>query len=334
MTTNSQIKPDPSSKTRRRESLIRRTTTVTLAALFGVALTASFAHADGNGIRYKTAQVDGLKIFYREAGDPARPTVVLLHGFPSSSHMFRDLIPQISSKYHVIAADMPGFGYSDQPTLAQFDYSFAHLTDVMDDFLGVVGAKRYSLYVMDYGSPVGFRLFVKHPDRVQAIISQNGNAYSEGLSQFWADNLVPYWKNKNAETEKKPEALLTLGVTKFQYTQGFRDIENVNPDSYANDQAILDRPGNREIQLALFYDYRNNVAQYDQWHEVLRQVQPPVLAVWGKNDPIFIPPGAEAFKRDVPKAEVHFLDTGHFALEEDSNKVAGFMLPFLDRNVK
>lgn len=308
-----------------------------LAAAAAIALTIlplSSARADGNGVSYRTAQVDGLNIFYREAGDPAKPTIVLLHGFPSSSHMYRDLIPKLSGRYHVIAADMPGFGYSDQPSIDQFEYSFAHLTDVMDDFINSRGIKRYAIYVMDYGSPVGFRLFVKHPERITAIVSQNGNAYNEGLSPFWGENLVPYWNDKNAETEKKPRTLVEFGTTKFQYTQGFRNPENVNPDSYTNDQAILDRPGNKDIQLALFYDYRTNVAQYDQWHATLRKYHPPILAVWGKNDPIFIPPGAEAFKRDVPDAEVHFLDTGHFALEEDSDKIAGYMLDFLKRKVK
>lgn len=307
----------------------------TLPAVFAatLALSSTPALADGNHISYKTTTVDGLKIFYREAGDPKRPTIVLLHGFPSSSHMFRDLIPKLAGKYHVIAADMPGFGYSDQPSIDQFNYTFAHLTDVMDDFLNKVGPQKYSIYVMDYGSPVGFRLFVKHPEKIQAIISQNGNAYNEGLSAFWGENLVPYWKNKNAETEQKPRALLTIGTTKFQYTQGFRNAENVNPDSYANDQAILDRPGNQDIQLALFYDYRTNVAQYDDWHVALRRAKPPLLAVWGKNDPIFIPPGAEAFKRDVPDAEIHFLDTGHFALEEDSDKIADTIVAFMKKKV-
>lgn len=306
---------------------------VVAAGLLALGMAAP-AHADGNGTTYKTTQVDGLKIFYREAGDPARPTIVLLHGFPSSSHMFRDLIPKLSGRHHVIAADMPGFGYSDQPSAAQFTYSFSHLTDVMDDFITSVGVKRYSIYVMDYGAPVGFRLFVKHPERIQAIVSQNGNAYTDGLSPFWAENLVPYWTNKTAETERKPAGLLSLGTTMFQYTQGFRDPADVSPDAYTSDQAILDRPGNREIQLALFYDYRTNVAQYDQWHAALRRVHPPLLAVWGKNDPIFIPPGAEAFRRDVPEAEVHFVNTGHFALEEDSDKIADYMLDFLGRTVK
>lgn len=285
-------------------------------------------------ISYHYQKVGGISIFYREAGSPSRPTVVLLHGYPSSSHMYRDLIPKLASRYHVIAPDMPGFGYSDQPALANFDYTFAHLTDVMDDFLNAISVQKYSIYVMDYGSPIGFRLFVKHPERIQAIISQSGNAYSEGLSPFWAEFLVPYWKERNPETEKKARELLTLEITKFQYTKGFRNPENVNPDSYTFDQMGLDRPGNAEIQMALFYDYQTNVKQYSQWHDVLRRVQPPVLCVWGKNDPIFIPPGAEAFRRDVPKVEIHFVDTGHFALEEDLDEIASRTLAFLARNVR
>ena len=280
-------------------------------------------------ISYRNKKIRDVNIFYREAGSPSRPTVVLLHGFPSSSHMYRGLIPRLAERYHVIAADMPGFGYSDQPPADKFEYTFAHLTDVMDDFLNAIGVQKYSIYVMDYGSPVGFRLFVKHPERIQAIVSQNGNAYDEGLSPFWAEFLEPYWKKRNAETEKKVRGLLALETTKFQYTQGFRNPENINPDSYTFDQMILDRPGNAEIQLALFYDYRTNVQQYPQWHETLRRVQPPLLSVWGSNDPIFSAPGAEAFRRDVPKAEIHFVETGHFALEEDLDTIASHMLAFL-----
>lgn len=287
-----------------------------------------------NQTTYKTQQVGAVKIFYREAGSPSRPTIVLLHGFPSSSHMFRDLIPQLSGQYHVIAADMPGYGYSDQPSPDQFDYTFDHIADVMDQFLDSVGVKKYSVYIQDYGSPIGFRLFLKHSYRIQAIITQNGNAYEEGLSPFWAESIVPYWKDKNPETEKKIRDLLTLETTKFQYTKGFRNPENVSPDSYTFDQMTLDRPGNDVIQLALFYDYQNNVKQYPQWHEALRKARPPVLAVWGKNDPIFLPAGAEAFKRDVPNAEVHFVDSGHFALEEDSTVIAQYILAFLPKHVK
>ena len=283
---------------------------------------------------YRNQKAGGVNIFYREAGSPASPTIVLLHGFPSSSHMYRDLIPKLAGRYRVIAADMPGFGYSDQPPLGQFEYTFAHLTDVMDEFLNAIGVTKYSIYVMDYGSPVGFRLFLKHPERIQAIVSQSGNAYSEGLSPFWAEFLVPYWKQRNPETESKARQLLTLDLTKFQYSKGFRHPENVNPDSYMFDQMGLDRPGNDEIQLALFTDYQTNIDQYPQWHEALRRVQPPVLCVWGKNDPIFIPAGAEAFRRDVPKAEIQFIDTGHFALEEDLDSIAASVLTFLARHLK
>lgn len=284
--------------------------------------------------RYQTRRVDGLNIFYREAGSSSQPTIVLLHGFPSSSHMYRDLIPKLAVSYHVIAADMPGFGYSDQPTVEEFDYTFDHLANVMDHFLDSIGLTRYSIYIQDYGSPVGFRLFLKHPERIQAIISQNGNAYEEGLSPFWAESIVPYWKEKNPETEKKIRGLLTLETTKFQYTQGFRNPEDVSPDSYTFDQMTLDRPGNAQIQLALFYDYQNNVKQYPLWHEMLRRVHPPVLAVWGKNDPIFLPAGADAFKKDVPDAEIHFVDSGHFALEEDVNAIANYVLAFLPKHVR
>lgn len=276
----------------------------------------------------------GVNIFYREAGSPSRPAIVLLHGFPSSSHMYRDLIPKLAGRYHVIAPDLPGFGHSDQPAMANFAYTFAHYTDVMDEFLTAIGVQKYSIYVMDYGSPVGFRLFVKHPERIQAIVSQSGNAYREGLSPFWAEFLVPYWKERNPETEKKARALLTLDLTKFQYSKGFRNPENVNPDSYTFDQMGLDRPGNDEIQLALFTDYQTNIDQYPQWHAALRRVQPPVLCIWGKNDPIFIPAGAEAFKGDVPKAEIEYLDTGHFALEEDLDVIASRVLAFLAKHVR
>lgn len=287
-----------------------------------------------NQTTHKIQKVGSVKIFYREAGSSSRPTIVLLHGFPSSSHMFRDLIPQLSGRYHVIAADMPGYGYSDQPSPEQFEYTFDHIAEVMDQFLDSVGVKKYSIYIQDYGSPIGFRLFLKHPDRIQAIITQNGNAYEEGLSPFWAESIVPYWKDKNPETEKKIRELLTLETTKFQYTMGSHNPQNVSPDSYTFDQMTLDRPGNDVIQLALFYDYQNNVKQYPQWHEALRKAKVPVLAVWGKNDPIFLPAGAEAFKRDVPNAEVHFVDSGHFALEEDSTEIARYILAFLPKHVR
>lgn len=282
---------------------------------------------------YKTQPVDGINIFYREAGSRNQPTIVLLHGFPSSSHMYRDLIPKLSGSYHVIAPDMPAFGYSDQPSIDTFEYTFNHLAEFMDRFLDAIAVDRYSIYVQDYGSPVGFRLFMKHPERIQAIISQNGNAYEEGLGDFWGEAIMPYWKARNAQTEKKVAELLTFESTKFQYSAGVRNPECVSPDSYHSDQRTLDRPGNREIQLALFYDYHTNVEQYSQWHQALRKVQPPLLAVWGKNDPIFIPAGAEAFRRDLPDAEIHFVDSGHFALEEEADAIADHILAFLAKHV-
>jgi pimeloyl-ACP methyl ester carboxylesterase len=300
-----------------------------------LALGCSYAASpETNRVTYHTTEAAGVKIFYREAGDSSRPTIVLLHGFPSSSHMYRNLIPRLAVKYHVIAPDFPGFGQSEQPSPAQFAYTFDHLAEVTDALLDSLKLDHYAVYVQDYGAPVGFRLFVKHPEKITAIITQNGNAYEEGLSPFWDEFLRPYWKAKTPETEAKVRGLLTLETTKFQYTAGFRDPKNVSPDAWTHDQDILDRPGNQEIQLALFDDYQSNLKQYDHWHEVLRQVQPPVLAVWGKNDPIFAAPGASAFQRDVPKAEVLFLETGHFALEEDGDVIADSILDFLDRNLK
>jgi len=285
-------------------------------------------------VRYRRRAVDGIVLFYREAGDPTKPTVLLLHGFPSSSHMFRDLIPKLAGRYHVIAPDYPGFGYSDQPTTTQFKYTFDSIADLLDKFLKAVSVERYSIYIQDYGAPVGMRLFVNHPERIQAIITQNGNAYTEGLGVFWADTMEPYWKDRNPITEKKVRGLLTLESTKYQYFAGVKDPEALSPDSYTFDQLTLDRPGNAEIQLALVYDYQNNVARYPQWHETLRKIKPPVLAVWGKNDPFFIPAGAEAFKRDVPDAEIHFLDTGHFALEEHAESIAEHIVRFLSARIR
>ncbi|WP_109487660.1 alpha/beta fold hydrolase [Occallatibacter savannae] len=283
---------------------------------------------------YRTETVDGLNIFYREAGSKDAPAVVLLHGFPSSSHMYRNLIPILATKYHVIAPDYPGFGYSDAPAAGEFEYTFDHLAKIIERFLEQKEIEKYSVYIQDYGSPVGFRLAAAHPERVQAIISQNGNAYEEGLSAFWGEYLQPYWKDRNETTEAKMRGLLSLEATRMQYLTGVRNPEQVSPDAWQHDQALLDRAGNPEIQLDLFYDYRNNLPLYPAWHEYLRTKQPPVLLVWGKNDQIFIEPGARAFLRDRPDAELHLLDTGHFALEEDSETIGGLMLDFLKRKVK
>ena len=292
------------------------------------------AMAEPPRVTYHTAQVDGLKLFYREAGPKDAPTVVLLHGFPSSSHMFRELIPRLSDKYHVVAPDYPGFGYSDAPSPDQYAYTFDHLADTVDHFLDQKGITKYSIYVQDYGSPIGFRLATRHPERIQAIITQNGNAYDEGLSPFWAEFLYPYWKDPNPTTEAKVRQLLALDATKLQYLQGFRNPDDVSPDSYLFDQSKLDRPGNDKIQLALFYDYRNNPPLYPAWHKYLRDKKPPVLVVWGKNDPVFAPAGAEAFLRDVPQAELHLLDTGHFALEEDGAEIAQIIRAFLAKHIR
>jgi len=288
--------------------------------------------ADTPAITYHTVKVDGLNLFYREAGEPSRPTIVLLHGFPSSSHMYRDLIPKLAVKYHVIATDYPGFGYSDQPAATDFAYTFDHLAAVTDDLLNLLNLDKYSIYIQDYGSPVGFRLLVKHPGKIQAIITQNGNAYEAGLSPAWQP-FRDYWSDRSPANEAKLRGFLTLGTTKFQYTQGYRNPANISPDTWTFDQLTLDKPGNAEIQLALFYDYQNNVKQYDAWHAVLRKYQPPVLAVWGKNDPFFLPAGAFAYTNDVPNAEIHLLDTGHFALEEDGDVIADYILDFLNRKV-
>lgn len=283
---------------------------------------------------YRTAQLEGLNLFYREAGPAGAPAVVLLHGFPSSSHMYRNLIPILATRYHVIAPDYPGFGYSDAPPADKFEYTFDRLALVIQTFLEQKGIEKYSIYIQDYGSPVGFRLATAHPERVQAIISQNGNAYDEGLSPFWAEYLQPYWKQRNAETEAKMRGLLSLDATKMQYLTGVRDPEQVSPDAWQHDQSLLDRAGNQDIQLDLFYDYRNNLALYPAWHEYLRTSRPPLLLVWGKNDQIFIEPGARAFLRDQPEAELNLLDTGHFALEEDAETIGKLMLDFLGRKVK
>jgi pimeloyl-ACP methyl ester carboxylesterase len=307
---------------------------VAAAVFLATPAAVAFAQTGSAPVAYHTTTVDGLKIFYREAGPKDAPTVVLLHGFPSSSHMFRELIPRLSDKYHVVAPDYPGFGYSDAPAPEQYAYTFDHLAETIEHFIEQQGIAKYSVYVQDYGAPVGFRLATRHPERIQAIITQNGNAYDEGLSPFWAEYLYPYWKDPNAANEAKVRQLLSIDATKLQYQQGFRNAEDVSPDSYTFDQAGLDRPGNDRIQLALFYDYRKNPPLYASWHQYLREKKPPVLAVWGKNDPIFLPAGAEAFLRDDPRTVLHFVNTGHFALEEDGAEIAQAIREFLGKNVR
>jgi len=282
--------------------------------------------------RYQNAIVDGSKIFYREAGPKTAPTILLLHGFPTSSHMFRNLIPALADRYHVIAPDLPGFGFSETPDRKQFPFTFEHLANVIDTFTQTIGLKRYAIYVFDYGAPVGLRLALAHPERVTAIISQNGNAYEEGLSQGW-NPIQKYWKEPTLENRTALRDFLTPAATRSQYLYGVADETLVAPEAYQLDSALLARPGNDEIQLDLFLDYASNVALYPKFQGYFRANQPPLLAVWGKNDPFFLPPGAEAFKRDNPSAEVHFFETGHFALETHHQEIADAIREFLDRKL-
>ena len=283
-------------------------------------------------VLYHTAPIDGVDIFYREAGTKDKPTVLLLHGFPSSSHMFRNLIPLLADRYHVVAPDLPGFGFTVAPDRAEFGYSFANLAKVIGAFTDAIGLARFAIYVFDYGAPVGFRLALAHPDRVTAIISQNGNAYEEGLSGGWSP-IQRYWQDPTPANRKELRSFLSPDATKWQYTHGVADPAEVAPESYTLDSVLLSRPGNDEIQLDLFLDYASNVALYPNFQAYFAERKPPLLAVWGKNDPFFLPPGAEAFKRDNPNAEVRFFDTGHFALETHAVEIANAIREFLGRTV-
>jgi pimeloyl-ACP methyl ester carboxylesterase len=278
-------------------------------------------------VTYNTVKIDGLDIFYREAGDPSKPTLLLLHGFPTSSHMFRNLIPALSDRFHLVAPDYPGFGQSTAPAVAEFNYTFDNLASVVDKFTNAIGLKSYSLYMQDYGAPVGYRLAAKNPDRVRALIVQNGNAYEEGLRGFWTP-LKDYWRKPNEANAAKLRDFLEIDSTKWQYTHGTRDPKRISPDTWTIDQALLDRPGNKEIQLKLFLDYGSNPPLYPQWHAYFRKYQPPTLIVWGKNDKIFPAEGAEPYKRDLKRIEFYLLDTGHFALEEDGDVIAAHIRDF------
>jgi len=281
-------------------------------------------------IAYRTVDVNGLKVFYRETGTAGAPKLLLLHGFPSSSHMFRDLIPLLADRFHIIAPDLPGFGRSDMPPRDAFAYTFDHIADVIDRFTEVVGFDRYAIYVFDYGAPTGFRLAVRHPERITAIISQNGNAYEEGLSDGW-NPIRAYWQEPSQEHRDALRAFLAPEATLWQYTHGVPDTTAVSPDGYSLDDFYMARPGAHDIQLDLFGDYRSNVALYPTFQAYFRKHQPRFLAVWGKNDPFFLPPGAEAFKRDLPNADVRFFDTGHFALETHAADIAAAITGFLTR---
>ncbi len=303
-----------------------------LSALLAFAVLATPAFAADTATHHRTAKVDGIEIFYREAGPRDAPVVVLLHGFPSSSHMYRNLIPALAPRYRVIAPDYPGFGESAVPPRGKFEYSFARFAEITDSLLASLGADRYAIYIQDYGAPVGLRLALRHPERVTALIVQNGNAYEDGLGDFWKP-LRAYWASGSAQDREPLRAGLTLASTQHQYLDGVRDPSRVDPASWSHDQARLDRPGVADIQLDLFYDYRKNVELYPKFHQFFRDRQPPTLITWGRNDQYFIAPGALAYLRDLPRAELHLLDTGHFALEDQGETIAMLMNDFLGRHL-
>jgi pimeloyl-ACP methyl ester carboxylesterase len=281
--------------------------------------------------QHKTVQVDGLEIFYREAGDRANPTLLLLHGLPTSSRMFRNLIPALADRFHLVAPDYPGFGHSAFPPADEFEYSFANLTGVVERFIEVVGLERFSLYIQDYGAPIGLSIASARPERVQAIITQSGNAYMDGFTPFW-EPLFAYATDPSPDNEAKVRQLLTAGANVWQWTHGTRDPQSVDPDLPALDTLGFDRPGNRDVQVGLFYDYRLNLDKYPAFQQYFRDHQPPMLITWGKNDEIFGPDGARAYLKDLPDAELHLLDTGHFALEEELDFIAERIRDFLTRH--
>ncbi|RDI97152.1 alpha/beta hydrolase [Dyella solisilvae] len=292
----------------------------------------AFAAAASPTVSVHYVQVEGVKVFYREAGDPAAPTVLLLHGYPTSSLMYRNLIPLLADRYHVIAPDLPGFGFTEVPADAHYTYSFDHLAETMQAFTETLGLNKFAMEVFDYGAPVGWRMAVAHPERITAIITQNGNAYAEGLASAW-NPIQTYWQHPTPENRAALRDFLKPDSIKWQYTHGVPDHSVVDPASYTVDSALFARPGNDDIQLDLFLDYANNVKQYPAYQAYFKKWQPPLLAVWGKNDPFFSPAGALAFKKDIPGAEIHFYDTGHFALETNGPEIAAQIHAFLDRTV-
>jgi pimeloyl-ACP methyl ester carboxylesterase len=281
--------------------------------------------------KYRTVDVDSLKVFYREAGSPEAPALLLLHGFPSASHQFRDLIPRLANHFHLVAPDMPGFGQTEMPSREKFLYTFENLAHVIDRFTEIISMDRFAMYVFDYGAPIGFRIASQHPDRIIALISQNGNAYEDGLSDAWKP-IRTYWQDPLPSNRDAVRMMLKPETTVWQYTAGVPDEALVSPDGYTLDNHYLARPGADEIQLDLFLDYATNVEMYPTFQEYFRTHKPPLLAIWGRNDPFFLPFGAEAFKRDIPSADVRFLGTGHFALETHAEEVASAIRQFLGQN--
>ena len=324
--------------------------------MFGAAFIDSVAWADNApGVTYRTVTIDDVDVFYREAGDPNRPTILLLHGFPTSSHMFRNLITELADEYHLVAPDYPGYGFSSMPTVDEFDYSFDNIARIIEKFTDEIGLDRYSLYLMDYGAPVGFRIATARPERIDTLIVQNGNAYVEGIDNNFWEPIQAYWKDRDAinqgldndwwsnvkaaynnpamSNDDALRFLLTLGATKWQFTNGVPDVAAVSPDNWGHVQPLLDRDGNQEIQLQMFYSYGSNPPLYPAWQAYLREYQPPTLIVWGKNDEIFPAAGAEPYKRDLEDLEYYLLDTGHFALETHGQEIADLMRDFLNRKV-
>jgi len=281
-------------------------------------------------VAYRKVDVDGVKVFYREAGPKDAPTILLLHGFPTASHMFRDLIQELADRFRLVAPDLPGFGQTDMPARGAFAYTFENLANVIDRFTEVIGLHRFAIYVFDYGAPVGFRLAVRHPDRITAIISQNGNAYEEGLSEGW-NPIRAYWQEPSQANREALRTFLAPEATRWQYTHGVSDVTGISPDGYSLDNFYLARTGADEIQLDLFSDYKSNVALYPTFQNYFRTHKPKLLAAWGRNDPFFLPAGADAFRRDIPAATVQFFNTGHFALETHGKEIAAVIRDFFPR---
>jgi len=327
-----------------------------LFLLIGLAVANSVASAaDSNDVAYRTVSIENVEIFYREAGNPENPTILLLHGFPTSSHMFRNLIPALADRYHVVAPDYPGYGFSAMPSVAEFEYSFDNMAQIIEQFTDEIGLEKFSLYLMDYGAPIGFRLATSQPERIETLIIQNGNAYIEGINNDFWEPIQAYWKDRGAINQgldndwwsnikkayQQPEMtneaalsfLVTLGATQWQYTNGVPDVEAISPDNWGHVQPLLDREGNREIQLEMFYSYGTNPPLYPAWQKYLRAHQPPTLIVWGKNDEIFPAAGAEPYKRDLKNLDFHLIDTGHFALESHTEEIANLMHNFLEQNL-
>lgn len=321
-------------KSQRTSAILRSILIICMAFgfLLGTGIATARARDPAVTTHYRYATIDGVKMFYREAGPQDGPVVLLLHGFPTSSHMYRNLIPMLADRYHVIAPDYPGYGQSDSPDRSQFRYTFAGFTELVDKLLQQRGVTRYAMYVMDYGAPVGYRLALKHPDRVTGLIIQNGNAYEEGLRDFWTP-IKAYWNDGSSKSREALGGLVTLETTIFQYTDGVKDRSRISPDNWVHDQALLDRPGNREIQLDMLYDYRTNVPLYPQIQSFFRERKPPAILVWGRNDKIFPEEGAHPYRKDLPDLEFHLFDTGHFALEDKLDEIGPLIRNFLDRKV-